>query len=64
MPHDNARLTELELRYMALARTTEELSDVIAEQGRTIAMLLRELREVTSRLKQEPGAPPEQPPHY
>jgi uncharacterized coiled-coil protein SlyX len=62
-PALEARLTELELRYMNLSRTFDELSDVVADQGRTIAVLLRELTDVTQRLKGA-EAPQDRPPHY
>ena len=62
----SARLTELELKYMRLERTVEQLSDVIAEQQKTIDTLVKELTAATARLRdmgQESGAT-EKPPHY
>jgi uncharacterized coiled-coil protein SlyX len=66
MTDQAARLVDLELRFMALERFTHELSDVVAEQGRTIEALVAE----TKRLR---GLAPEsdrdetvreKPPHY
>jgi uncharacterized coiled-coil protein SlyX len=64
MTCEQSRLTELELRYMTLARTVEELSDVLADQRQTIGMLVRELRDVTGRMKHAEGPVFEKPPHY
>lgn len=66
MAYVSARLTELELKYMRLERTVEELSGVIAEQQKTIDMLVKELGAATARLRdmgQEAGTA-EKPPHY
>jgi SlyX protein len=66
----DARLRDLELRYMHLERTVEELSGVVAEQARTIAALVRDLESVTQRLRISGGDGPqtgpgdERPPHY
>jgi uncharacterized coiled-coil protein SlyX len=65
MAYVSARLTELELKYMRLERTVEQLSDVIAEQQKTIDTLVKELAATTARLRdlgQE--APADKPPHY
>jgi uncharacterized coiled-coil protein SlyX len=74
--HDEQRLVELELRYMRLERTVEELSDMIADQGRTITLLSRELSNIRSGLKGDGagqagdllGSPADaerdRPPHY
>jgi uncharacterized coiled-coil protein SlyX len=53
--HEEQRLVELELRYMRLERTVEELSDMIADQGRTITLLARELSNIRGGLKGEGG---------
>jgi SlyX protein len=64
------RLNDLELRYMQLERTVDELSGVVAEQARTIGGLVQQLQQVTQRMRatQEgtPQAGPgdERPPHY
>jgi len=66
MAYVSARLTELELKYMRLERTVEQLSDIIAEQQKTIDTLVKELTATTARLRdmgQEAGAA-EKPPHY
>ena len=66
MAYVSARLTELELKYMRLERTVEQLSDIIAEQQKTIDTLMKELSATTARLRdlgQEPGLA-EKPPHY
>jgi predicted mannosyl-3-phosphoglycerate phosphatase (HAD superfamily) len=54
MTEHDARLVDLELRFMKLERFTHELSDVVAEQGQKIDRLTLE------------GEPPpdEKPPHY
>ena len=65
MAYVSARLTELELKYMRLERTVEQLSDIIAEQQKTIDALVKELSATTARLRdmgQE--APADKPPHY
>ena len=61
----HARLTDLEVRYMALERFTQELSDVLATQQKTIDALLLETR----RLRERDGddgqpVPNDRPPHY
>ena len=66
MAYVSARLTELELKYMRLERTVEELSGVVAEQQKTIDTLVKELTAANARLRdmgQEAG-PAEKPPHY
>lgn len=60
-----ARLVDLELRFMTLERFVHDLSDAIASQQRTIEALtleMRRLRERSADQDQEPGN--EAPPHY
>ena len=66
MAYVSARLTELELKYMRLERTVEELSTVVAAQQKTIDALVLELRAASSRLRDigEAAPPAENPPHY
>ncbi len=68
MSPEEARFVDLEMRYMHLERTVEELSDVVAAQSRMVEALVRELAQVTSRMKGvlDAGATPgaEKPPHY
>lgn len=62
---DESRLVDLELKYMELQRTVEELSDVVATQqrdlDRTVA-LLRRMQQRMIDLGQD--VPNEPPPHY
>ena len=64
------RLITLETRLAHHERTTEELSDVITAQGRTIDMLTAQLRRMRERLgEMEAGwdrSPQDDkpPPHY
>jgi uncharacterized coiled-coil protein SlyX len=63
------RVEDLELRYMRLERFTEELSSVVAEQGKAIALLRAQLDAATAKLRdvaeRAGGAiPDEPPPHY
>lgn len=67
----DGRLTDLELRYMQLERTVVELSDVVAEQDRTLRALIRELQVLSQRQQAaidgnaaNPGPHDERPPHY
>lgn len=61
----DARVVDLELRFMKLERFTEELSDVIAAQGRTIEALVAEGKELRARLLASTGPlVDEKPPHY
>lgn len=59
------RLTDLELRYMKLEHTVEELSSVVATQQKTIERLVKELSAQGSRLNDlaDPTRD-EKPPHY
>jgi SlyX protein len=60
------RIVELEIRYTHQQRMLEELSDVVAEQGRTIDRLAKELLALRARVAElgdeEPGD--DKPPHY
>jgi SlyX protein len=60
-----ARIVDLEIRFMKLERYAQELSDVVAEQRRLIEALTLEtkrLREGSS--EQGPAVPDGRPPHY
>lgn len=60
-----ARVVDLELRFMKLERFTTELSDVVADQRKTIEALVAETKRLRSRLAEdEEGAANERPPHY
>jgi SlyX protein len=64
-----SRLVDIELRFMKLERFTQELSDVVASQGRSIDGLtleLQRLRALLSREDREDGESreSEKPPHY
>ena len=63
----SARLTELELKYMRLERTVEELSGVVADQQKTIDRLLAQLTATAARVRDlgdAAGPGDEKPPHY
>jgi len=66
MTEHDARIVDLELRFMKLERFTHELSDVVAEQGRNIERLTLETKRLRERLSEEEGEKPpdERPPHY
>lgn len=66
MAYVSARLTELELKYMRLERTVEELSGVVADQQKTIDALVKELNTATARLRDmgQDAQAAEKPPHY
>ena len=59
------RLTELEIRYVHQQDTLDQLSDVVASQGRLIDALRAEL-EALKRMADAPKTPPadDPPPHY
>ncbi len=68
-----ARLTELESRLAHHERVSEDMSAVIAEQGKAIDGLTLQLRRLTERIAEleaggtgGPHAPPDDqpPPHY
>lgn len=66
----DSRLTEMESRLAHHERTTEDISAVLAEQGRAIDALTLQLRRLTERIGElEAGGgslPPDDqpPPHY
>jgi len=66
MPDLEARIVDLELRFMKLERFTHELSDVVAEQHRQIDALTLEMKRLRDRLADEGTERPssETPPHY
>jgi uncharacterized coiled-coil protein SlyX len=61
-----ARVVDLELRFMKLERFSQELSDVVAEQRRQIDALTLEAKRLRERLPEGNAEPPEgeAPPHY
>ena len=65
-----ARLVELESRLAHHERMAEDLSAVLADQGRAIELLTRQLRRVTERLLdseagwQRSPQDDKPPPHY
>ena len=63
------RITDLEIRLAHHEQMTEELSEVIARQDRTIDMLTAQMRRLIERAQNLEGSilgPPEnqRPPHY
>ena len=59
------RLIDLELRYMTLHRTVEELSQVLAAQQKTLDQAMAEIKRLRERLLElgeDPSNAP--PPHY
>ncbi|MFM7973580.1 MAG: SlyX family protein [Pirellula sp.] len=70
-PSSDERLTEVECLLMHLQKTMADLDQVVIEQGKSIAKLQRELRQLASDFKQvrESNSPTrtaqdEIPPHY
>ena len=65
---DEVRLIELELRATEQQALLEDLSSVLHEQQREIALLQAEVRALRSRLEvtesRVPLPPAEKPPHY
>lgn len=60
-----ARVVDLELRFMKLERFTHELSSVVAGQRREIEALTLETKRLRDRLAQEgESSESERPPHY
>ncbi len=63
-----ARVTELELRFMEQQRITDELSDVVDEQRRALDALALQLKRLSDKLAADPGLverdADERPPHY
>lgn len=66
MSDPDARVVDLELRFMKLERLAEELSDVVHQQRREIDALTAEVRRLRDRLSDEGAEVPdgERPPHY
>lgn len=65
VPEMEQRLVNLELKYMVLQRTVEELSDVVAAQQRSLDTALALLHRVQTRLVDiGRDVPNEPPPHY
>jgi len=66
MTQVESRVVDLELRFMKLERFAQELSDVVATQGRTIDRLTLETERLRARLSDSEGEQPssEKPPHY
>ncbi|MCE2800126.1 MAG: SlyX family protein [Planctomycetaceae bacterium] len=70
-PTSDARLTEVECLLMHMQKTIADLDQVVIEQGKSIAKLQRELKQLASDFKQvrESTTPArraedEIPPHY
>ncbi len=67
-PDLSKRLTELELRYMALERMVEELSGVVAAQHKVIAALQLDVSQLNTKSHgfsaAERSPEDERPPHY
>ncbi len=68
---DSSRLTELETQMAHIARQSEELSDVVAQQAQEIDVLTRRVRMLMERLAEEDlatgdSAPlaDQKPPHW
>jgi SlyX protein len=66
-----SRVMDVELRFMKLERFTQELSDVVAEQGRAIDALRSETKrlralvsEGSERDARHTEQPDDKPPHY
>jgi uncharacterized coiled-coil protein SlyX len=66
MNEQEARLVDLELRFMKLERFTQELSDVVVGQRREIDALTIEAKRLRARLEEEGGGASDdpRPPHY
>jgi SlyX protein len=60
------RVVDLEMRFMRLERFAHELSEVVAQQQKTIDVLTAEVRRLRERALDEGDAvaPAEKPPHY
>jgi SlyX protein len=60
-----SRIVDLELRFMKMERFAEELSRVVAEQGRTIDLLVSEGKELRTQVfASGQSIGDERPPHY
>ena len=65
MDTPEARLVDLELRFMKLERFAQELSDVVADQQRRIEALTLETKHLRERAAQgKPAVGNDRPPHY
>jgi SlyX protein len=59
------RLTELEIRYTHQQDMIEQLSDLVARQGRQLDALRAELDRLRLQAEADGPSPPnERPPHY
>jgi SlyX protein len=59
------RLTELEIRYTHQQDMIEQLSDLVARQGRLLDALRAEIDRLRRQAEaDEPTPPNERPPHY
>jgi SlyX protein len=62
--------TDLEIRFMHLERTIQELNDIVCRQELAIGQMERELRTLREQVKlilpsfNRPTDEEEQPPHY
>jgi len=65
---DEARITELELKYTEQSALLQELSDVVYRQQQQLETLVAQVRELHKKLQAEPGLVDaqdrERPPHY
>jgi SlyX protein len=65
---DEARLIELELRYMQQAELLQQLSDVLYAQQQELGALRAEVDHLKRKLEGDPGLvdarQQERPPHY
>ncbi len=63
-----ARVTELELKFTEQGALLDDLSGVVHEQGKELAILRAEIERYRLRLSQVeervPQSPVEKPPHY
>lgn len=61
----DARLVDLELKYMVLQKTLDDLGDVVARQQRELDRAAEALRRLEGRLRDVgDDIPDERPPHY
>lgn len=63
-----ARVTELEVRFMEQQRVVDELSGVVAEQQRQLDAFALQVKRLADKLAADPGLvardADERPPHY
>jgi SlyX protein len=66
MPDNDARLTDLEVRYTYLERTVRELDQVVVELRAELERLQRQTKELGATLRNTQDSAPanEKPPHY